>query len=97
MSWSYNPAFAETKTVWAVPISFATTLGITNCFLFLQVLRCFSSLGLLQTKSDDRSSTCRVAPFGYLRINSYVPIPAAFRSLSRPSSPLEAKASAVCP
>ena len=47
MSWSYNPAFAETKTVWAVPISLATTLGITNCFLFLQVLRCFSSLGLL--------------------------------------------------
>ena len=32
----------------------------------------------------------RVAPFGYLRINSYLPIPAAFRSLSRPSSPSRA-------
>ena len=31
-----------------------------------------------------------VAPFGYLRIDSYLPIPAAFRSLSRPSSPLRA-------
>ena len=32
----------------------------------------------------------RVVPFGYLRISSYLPIPAAFRSLSRPSSPLRA-------
>jgi hypothetical protein len=38
-----------------------------------------------------------VAPFGYLRIDSYLPIPAAFRSLSRPSSPLGAKASSVRP
>ena len=32
--------------VWAVPRSLATTNGITNCFLFLRVLRCFSSPGL---------------------------------------------------
>ena len=38
----------------------------------------------------------RVAPFGNLRIASYVPIPAAFRSLSRPSSLPRAKASTVC-
>src|SRR3546814_8411695 len=43
------------------------------------------------------SSTRWVAPFGYPRINSYVPIPAAFRSLSRPSSPLRAKASTLRP
>ena len=30
--------------VWAVPRSLATTGGITFCFLFLEVLRCFSSL-----------------------------------------------------
>ena len=58
-------------------------------FLFLRVLRCFSSPGLLCLRSDI-SSTCRVAPFGYLRINSCVPIPVAFRSLPRPSSPLKA-------
>ena len=58
-------------------------------FLFLRVLRCFSSPGLLCLRSD-RPSTCRVAPFGYLRINSCVPIPVAFRSLPRPSSPLKA-------
>ncbi len=39
----------------------------------------------------------RVAPFGYLRINAYVRLPEAFRSLSRPSSPVRAKASTVRP
>ena len=58
-------------------------------FLFLRVLRCFSSPGLLTLRCD-WSSTSRVAPFGHLRINSCVPIPAAFRSLPRPSSPLKA-------
>ena len=32
--------------VWAIPRSLATTEGISFEFLFLQVLRCFSSLGL---------------------------------------------------
>ena len=35
-----------------------------------------------------------VAPFGYLRVTVHVPLAAAFRSLSRPSSPPRAKASA---
>ena len=38
----------------------------------------------------------RVAPFGHLRISGYVLLPAAFRSLSRPSSAPSAKASALC-
>ena len=38
-----------------------------------------------------------VAPFGNLRINCYLHIPAAYRSLSRPSSPQRAKASSVRP
>ena len=59
------------------------------CFLLLRVLRCFSSPGLLTLRCN-MSSTCWVAPFGYLRIKLYVPIPATFRSLSRPSSPLRA-------
>ena len=46
-------------------------------FLFLRVLRCFSSPGLLLLRGDI-SSICRVAPFGHLRIDSCVPIPAAF-------------------
>ena len=58
-------------------------------FLFLRVLRCFSSPGLLLLRGNT-SSMYWVAPFGYLRINSCVPIPVAFRSLPRPSSPLKA-------
>ncbi len=64
-------------------------LGNHFCFLFLQVLRCFSSLGSPPFQ-DFRSSTGRVAPFGHLRITNCVHLPAAFRSLPRPSSPLRA-------
>ena len=39
----------------------------------------------------------RVSPFGYLRIIVCVPLPADFRSLPRPSSPVSAKASVVRP
>ncbi len=69
-------------------------------FLFLRVLRCFSSPGslpyVMDWRMDDRGLLCRVSPFGYLRIKGYLLLPAAFRSLSRPSSALSAKASALC-
>ena len=45
VSRSYNPRGAGTPRVWALPRSLATTWGITFCFLFLPVLRCFSSRG----------------------------------------------------
>ena len=41
--WSYNPTVAVTTLVWAPPRSLATTRGIISYFLFLPVLRCFSS------------------------------------------------------
>ena len=37
-----------------------------------------------------------VPPFGHLRVNGYVLLTAAFRSLSRPSSAPSAKASTRC-
>ena len=37
-----------------------------------------------------------VSSFGYLRINAYLQLPAAFRSLSRPSSAPDAKAFTLC-
>ena len=43
---SYNSDRAETPSVWAVSSSLATTKDIDLFFLFLQVLRCFSSLRL---------------------------------------------------
>ena len=46
-------------------------------------------------RMDDRGLLCRVSPFGYLRINGYLLLPEAFRSLSRLSSALSAKASTL--
>ena len=42
---SHNPRRAS-PLVWALPRSLAATDGITCCFLFLRVLRCFSSPGM---------------------------------------------------
>ncbi len=67
------------------------------CFLFLRVLRCFSSPRSPPSLMDNRPSTCWVVPFGNLRINGHLHLPGAYRSLSRPSSPPRAKASAMCP
>ena len=71
-------------------------------FLFLQVLRCFTSLSialqpyLIQTGGIPHYRD-RVSPFGNLRIKAYLPLPEAYRSLSRPSSPVHAKAFTVRP
>ena len=94
-----QPRCARTP-VWALP--FARRYSGNRCFfLFLRVLRCFSSPGSLHTPMDsvhdDRSSSCRVPPFRHPRLNGYLLLPAAFRSLSRLSSALSAKASALCP
>ena len=51
----------------------------------------------LEYPNPDKSEPGWVAPFGYPRINASLQLPAAFRSLARPSSPLYAKASTVCP
>ena len=68
-------------------------------FLFLRLLRCFSSPGslpyVMDWRMDDWSFSSRVSPFRYLRINGYLLLPVAFRSLSRLSSALSAKASTL--
>ena len=58
-------------------------------FLFLGVLRCFSSPGSPPyiIRKDDRPSDGRVVPFGNPRIKGHLHLTAAYRSLSRPSSP----------
>ena len=66
-------------------------LGNHYCFLFLRLLRCFSSPGWPHVlRHDNPTSSDWVAPFGHPRITPYLPVPADFRSLSRPSSPLRA-------
>ena len=68
-------------------------------FLFLALLRCFSSGGSPPYTMDscmDAYSLCmRVSPFRYPRIKGYLHLPVAFRSLSRLSSALSAKASTL--
>ena len=51
---------------------------------------------LIQTPSAGHCPR-RVFPFGNLRIKAYLPLPEAYRSLSRPSSPVDAKASVMRP
>ena len=69
-------------------------------FLFLPVLRCFSSRGSPRNAMYLRYVSwlfaMSVSTFGYLRLNAYLQLPAAFRSLSRPSSAPDAKAFALC-
>ncbi len=57
------------------------------CFLLLRVLRCFSSRVRLRAMRGCRNRFRRVAPFGNPRLDGYLPLAAAYRSLSRPSSP----------
>ena len=64
------------------------------CFIFLRVLRCFSSPGWHSLRNN-LSSIDWVSPFGHPRIGGYLHLPVAYRSLSRPSSPLRAKASTI--
>ena len=61
--------------------------GNHSYFLFLRVLRCFSSPRWPPAMRDGIPSGCRVVPFGNPRIKGHLRLPAAFRSLSRPSSP----------
>ena len=79
---------------------FARRYSRNRCFfLFLRLLRCFSSPGslpyVMDWRTDDGGFLRRVSPFRYLRINGYLLLPEAFRSLSRLSSALSAKASTL--
>ena len=68
-------------------------------FLLLALLRCFSSGAypprVMCWRAGGRGSHGRVSPFGNPRINGYVRLPVAYRSLSRPSSAPSAKASTL--
>ena len=51
--------------VWADPVSLAATQGIAICFLFLQVLRCFSSLGVSQPRYEFTRLYCPIKGSGF--------------------------------
>ena len=86
--------------VWALPRSLAATYGIivifsSSGYLDVSVRRVPSAQ--LWIHSAVACSACRVSPFRHPRINAYVQLPAAFRSLSRLSSAPSARASALRP
>ena len=87
--------------VWPHPISLAATLGIdlsffSSGYLDVSVPRVpLVYLWIQYTVAGLYS--CWIAPFRHLRINAYLQLPAAFRSLSRLSSAPSAKAFALCP
>ena len=87
-------------TVWAPPRSLAATYGIdvsfsSSAYLDVSVQRVPSATLWIQMTVAGLSPG-RVSPFRYLRIAGYLLLPEAFRSLSRLSSALSAKASALC-
>ena len=89
--WSVPQPQHASMLVWANPRSLAATDGITVCFLFLRVLRCFSSPGVplstlwIQVEVNAYYSIW-VPPFGHPRIKACLRLPEAFRRSPRPSS-----------
>ena len=84
----YNPA-PTWGTVWANPLSLAATYGISFDFSssrYLDVSVPWVGSHLWVTEYYSR----RVSPFGHPWIKGCVPLPMAFRSLPRPSSPVRA-------
>ena len=86
--------------VWALSRSLAATQEIVVTFsssgyLDVSVHR-VPSVALCIHCTVHTHYRMRVSPFGHLRINGYVRLPAAYRSLSRPSSAPVAKAFTLC-
>ena len=80
-------------SVWPTPRSLATTSGISvDVFSSPYLDVSVQAVPLIQL-FDSLYDTFRwVSPFGNLRINAYLLLPEAYRSLSRPSSAPDAKA-----
>ena len=91
----------EINKVWAIPVSLATTSGIVVYFLFLRVLRCFSSPGSRSSAYvfSWRQHDMTHARFPHSEIfgsKLVWQLPEAYRSLLRPSSVSYVKASVMC-
>ena len=85
--WSYNPNFAVTKLVWAIPISLAATTGITIVFSSSGYL----DVSVLRVRFLKRIASLQLAGLPHSEIfgsDGYLHLPETYRSLSRPSSPL---------
>ena len=83
-------------SVWPLPRSLATTYGISvdvSSSPYLDVsVQAVPFAYLFYSVYDVRALPVQVSPFGNLRIDGYLLLPVAYRSLSRPSSAPDAKA-----
>ena len=95
------PSHPKVERVWAVPISLATTLGITVVFFSSRYwdgsLPWVRSYPIMDSSGRRTVLPYGVSPFGHPRINACLRLPEAYRSLPRPSSPASAKASTMRP
>lgn len=104
---SYNPDRDKStdnraRSVWAGPLSLATTQGVEIFFPFLRLLRCFTSPACLYPSYVFRRKYARITTRGFphseirgSKVDQH--LTAAYRSRPRPSSAPDAKASTACP
>ena len=93
---SPNPENPERLSVWPPPRSLATTSGISvdvfSCPYLDVSVQGVPLTYLFYSVCDTGVLLQCVATFGNLRIEAYLQLPEAYRSLSRPSSAPDAKA-----
>ena len=84
------------RAVWPLPISLATTFGISVDYFsspYLDVsVQAVPHAHLFDSVCVTTGLLWWVSPFGHPRIVAHLQLPEAFRSLSRPSSAPDAKA-----
>ena len=99
IDWPYSPK--NKFLVWAIPTSLAATMGISYRFLFLCLLRCVTSAGLASVAYVFSYRWWRITSTGFPHsdISGSTPFPAlrSFSQVSRPSSPIDTKASTNSP
>ena len=94
---SYNPGRCRNNTGLGFCAFARHYLRNHFCFLFLRVMRCFSSPGSPRALRG-AAIACGGLPHSEIHgYDGYLPLAVAYRSLSRPSSPPRAKASFMCP
>ena len=100
MAYAVQTPMALLSSVWPLPRSLATTGGISvdfssSGYLDVSVPR-VPRVRLFYSPHAVWLFAIRVSPFGNPRIVGYLHLPAAYRSLSRPSSAPDAKAFSLC-
>ena len=96
-SWSYYPACALPHRRFGLFPVRSPLLGESLLFSSPAATKMFQFAAFAPPIGGSGSSIHWVAPFGDRGIKGHLHLPRAYRSLSRPSSPSRAKASACCP